>query len=96
MLYAPGGYADPICVVYGGPSPASPFPPRRPDTRWAQYETGSVLETYTNEVNACAPQTGPTNAGYVPYSTQVMYEERGFGFYTSGESVAPTRLHRTR
>lgn len=84
VLYAPAGYADPVCMVHGGPSPASPFT----GYTLAQYEAGSVLESYTSEVNACATETGPTNAGYVPYSTQVMYEERGFGFYTSGESVS--------
>jgi type IV pilus assembly protein PilY1 len=84
VLYAPAGYADPVCMVHGGPSPASPFT----GYTLAQYETGSVLEGYSSEVNACATETGPTNAGYVPFSTQVMYEERGFGFYTTGESVA--------
>ena len=84
VLYAPGGYADPICVVYGGPSPSSPFT----GFTLSQYENGNVLESYSSQVNSCARQTGPTNAGYVPYSTQVMYEERGFGFYTSGEQVS--------
>ncbi|HMK84387.1 MAG TPA: PilC/PilY family type IV pilus protein, partial [Steroidobacteraceae bacterium] len=84
VLYAPNGYAGPVCITYGGPSPLNPFT----GYTLAQYENGSVLETYSHEVNACAPETGPTNAGFVPYSTQVMYEARGFGYYTSGESVA--------
>ena len=84
VLYAPAGYADPICVVYGGPTPSSPFT----GYTLSQYENGNVLEGYSSQVNACATQTGPTNAGYVPFSTQVMYEERGFGFYTSGEQVS--------
>jgi type IV pilus assembly protein PilY1 len=86
VLYAPAGYAAPVCVVYGGPYPPTPFPPS--GFSLADYEYGGVYEYYTNEVNGCAPETGPTNAGFVPYSTQVMYEARGFGFYTFGESVA--------
>ena len=50
VLYAPGGYADPVCMVHGGPSPASPFT----GYTLAQYEAGNVLEGYTSEVNACA------------------------------------------
>lgn len=40
-----------------------------------------------------ATRVGPTNAGYVPYSDQVMYAQRGFGYYstdlsaTAGKSV---------
>jgi type IV pilus assembly protein PilY1 len=83
VLYAGG--VDPVCMTYGGPSPATPFPP---NYSLANYENGGVYETYSHEVNGCATETGPTNAGYVPYSTQVMYEERGYGFYTTGESVA--------
>ena len=45
-----------------------------------------MLESYPSEWNACATETGPTNAGYVPYSAQVMYEQRGFGYYTSSET----------
>jgi type IV pilus assembly protein PilY1 len=88
VLYAPAGYAGGVCVVYGGPSPSSPFPPSPPGFTLAQYEAGSVTETYSHEVNGCATETGPTNAGYVPYSPQVMYEARGFGFYTTSESAA--------
>jgi type IV pilus assembly protein PilY1 len=82
VLYAGGGI-DPVCMVYSGPHPVTPFPP---NYSLGNYETDSVFESYSSEVNACATTTGPTNAGYVPYSTQVMYEERGFGFYTSSET----------
>lgn len=99
VLYAGGGQADPICVVYGGPSPPNPFPPSPPGYSLADYEnnpsTNSVLETYSSQVNNCARQTGPTNAGYVPYSTQVIYEERGFGFYTTGEVASVTAASST-
>jgi type IV pilus assembly protein PilY1 len=82
VLYANGGI-DPICVVYGGPSPASPY-----SFSLATYNTGGVTEGYSSQTSGCATTTGPTNAGYVPAAPQVMYEQRGFGFYTSSESGA--------
>jgi type IV pilus assembly protein PilY1 len=90
VLYA-GGLA-PLCVVYGGPNPASPFPPNR---TLAQYETGGITVGYTskNPVGAgCALATGPTNAGFVPYSTQVMYLERGFGYIGGASPTTGTVL----
>ena len=83
VLYAPNGWMDPVCMVYGAVNPATPFPPHY---SLGNYETGGVLETYPSNVIGCARQTGPTNAGYVPYSAQVMYELRGFGYYTSSET----------
>jgi type IV pilus assembly protein PilY1 len=70
---------DAVCVVSGGPNPANPYPP---NFTLANFNAGgfSVTETYSNSANSCARQTGPTNAGYVPYSTQVMYIQRGFGY----------------
>ena len=75
---------DPVCVVYGGASPPTPFPPY---FSLLSYEGGGVGEGYPAETNSCAPFTGPTNAGFVPYSTEVMYEKRGFGYYTFGETA---------
>jgi type IV pilus assembly protein PilY1 len=88
VLYAGNGQFDPVCVVFSGPSPISPFPPAPGSYSLGTYNTniGGVLETYGAERNNCANQTGPTNAGFVPFSTQVMYEERGFGFYTTNEA----------
>jgi type IV pilus assembly protein PilY1 len=83
VLYAGGGI-DPVCVVYSGPSPPTPFPPYY---SLGSYNYGGVYESYYAETSGCAPVTGPTNAGYVPYSAEVMYEERGFGFYTFGEAA---------
>lgn len=80
VLYAPNGYADPVCLVYGTTSPATPFPPNR---SLAQYEAGSITVSYPSEINACAPTVGPTNAGFVPYQPQTMYISRGFGYYTT-------------
>jgi type IV pilus assembly protein PilY1 len=79
VLYAGG--EPPVCIVYGGPSPVTPFPPHY---SLANYNSGGVFEGYsTAQPGGCATGTGPTNAGYVPYSTQVMYEERGWAYYTS-------------
>jgi type IV pilus assembly protein PilY1 len=75
---------DPVCVVYNGPSPPTPFPPF---FSLGSYEGGGVGEGYSSQVNNCAGFTGPTNAGFVPYSTEVMYEKRGFGYYTFGETA---------
>jgi type IV pilus assembly protein PilY1 len=95
VLYAGGGI-DPVCVVYGGPSPISPFPPAPGSYSLSTYNNniGGVLVAYSAERNGCATETGPTNAGYVPFSTQVMYEERGFGFYTTSEAGnAPSSIN---
>jgi type IV pilus assembly protein PilY1 len=85
VLYASG--VDPVCVVYGGPNPSSPFT----GYTLSQYNTGNntVLERYSNATAGCsgAQATGPTNAGFVPFSAQVMYEQRGFGFFTTGENA---------
>jgi type IV pilus assembly protein PilY1 len=88
VLYAGG--ESPVCVVYGGPHPPTPFPP---NFSLGQYEGGGVLVGYNNALpNPCATVTGPTNAGYVPYSTEVMYAERGYGFYTFSETAKPASL----
>jgi type IV pilus assembly protein PilY1 len=83
VLYAGG--QDPVCMVYSGPWPSpNPFPPQ---FSLGNYEGGGVYESYGAQINNCAPWTGPTNAGFVPYSTQVMYEMRGWGFYTWSETA---------
>ena len=89
VLYDWFGMA-PICMVWGGPNPITPFPPNR---SLGQYNSGSILETYSNGVGGgCANQTGPTNAGYVPFSTQVMYAQRGWSYYTYSENAATANL----
>jgi type IV pilus assembly protein PilY1 len=82
VLYA-GGLA-PVCLVYGGPNPGNPYT----HFTLAQYNANpaNIHESYTNTVNACAPTTFPTNAGFVPYTPQAMYIERGFGYY-GGQSA---------
>jgi type IV pilus assembly protein PilY1 len=81
VLYAPGYFA-PMCIVYGGPSPSSPY------TGYTLQDyvnnPNNILEGYYAETNGpCATETGPTNAGYVPYTPQTIYIERGFGYYGS-------------
>jgi type IV pilus assembly protein PilY1 len=87
VLYDTQGKVGPMCVAYSGPSPATPFPP---NYSLLAYETSNpaVRETYGQSLGgpgACATQTGPTNAGYVPYSQQVMYVKRGFSYWTESE-----------
>jgi type IV pilus assembly protein PilY1 len=84
VLYAGGGIA-PVCLVFGGPNPPTPYPPYH---TLADYNAnpGNIAEGYNNEINSCAPTTTPTNAGFVPYTPQTMYVERGFGY---GAGQAP-------
>ena len=92
VLYA-GGLST-ICVVHGGPNPVNPYPPH---FSLGQFNNGgfSVTESYsTGTPGGCATTTGPTNAGFVPFSTEVMYEQRGFGYganqsATTGNIVVP-------
>lgn len=90
ILYA-GGQPG-VFVSYNGPSPATPYPP---NFSLANYNSNNVLITYTTTKPSIGGfATGPTNAGYVPYSTQVLYAERGFGYggnqsATTGNVIVP-------
>jgi type IV pilus assembly protein PilY1 len=83
VLYAGGGI-DAVCLDYGGPNPPNPYTA----FTLGQYNAspGNISESYTNEVNSCPPTTFPTNAGYVPFTPQTMYVQRGFG-YNGGQSA---------
>jgi type IV pilus assembly protein PilY1 len=92
VFYDLGNGTIPLCLVYNGPSPATPFPP---NFSLGTYETGGVTERYSSALGDpgfCPTATGPTNAGYVPYSQQVMYVKRGFSYWTSSENwtTSPT------
>jgi type IV pilus assembly protein PilY1 len=90
VLYSWTGSVQPLCMDYSGPSPSTPFPP---NYSLGNYNAGQVLESYSSTAGGgCATQTGPTNAGYVPYSAQVMYVERGFSYYTYSENSATSNL----
>ncbi len=76
VLYA--GSQPGIFISYNGPSPATPYPP---NFSLANYNSNAVRIRYSNtSPNIGGFVSGPTNAGYVPYSTQVMYAKRGFGY----------------
>ena len=63
------------------PSPPNPFT----SYSLADYNNnpGNIYEGYSYTTNGCLSGVTPTNAGYVPYSPQVMYLARGFGYYTN-------------
>jgi type IV pilus assembly protein PilY1 len=86
VLYA--NISGVVCVTYGSVSPSNPYT----GYTLSQYESGSVYETYPNDMpsGSCARETGPTNAGFVPYSPQVMYVERGFGYISSSSATSGT------
>ena len=88
VLYAPPGSVDPVCLVYGGPNPANPWPPNY-DLGEYNSNPSNIKEIYSSEVNGCATGTTPTNAGYVPYSPQTMYIARGFGFDATSQAYQP-------
>ncbi len=92
VLYAGGGIA-PVCLVYGGPSPANPYPP---NYTLGTYNSnpGRVAESYSSSINRCATTTTPTNAGFVPYTPQTMYIQRGFGYGASQSPSGATTLVR--
>jgi type IV pilus assembly protein PilY1 len=78
VLYSSGAIAG-VFLTYNGPSPATPFPP---NFSLANYNSGSVLLSYSKSLpNIGSFATGPTNAGFVPFSKQVIYARRGFGYY---------------
>lgn len=89
VLYASGNTS--VSVSYGGPTPADPY------THYgiSQYESGGITTSYPHSVPNFVSETSPTNAGYIPYSNQVMYSMRGFGYGAtdattggSGQTVA--------
>jgi type IV pilus assembly protein PilY1 len=82
VLYA-GGQSS-LFDTYNGPHPASPFPPNYSLT---DYNNGGISIGYRNSApNNGAFSTNPTNAGYVPYSPQVLYVQRGFGYYSTASA----------
>ncbi|EQD40284.1 type IV fimbrial biogenesis PilY1-related protein, partial [mine drainage metagenome] len=65
-----------------------PYPP---NFSLSDYNNGNILVKYYSVVPYFGNGqfgTSPTNAGYVPYSPQVMYARRGFGY--SGSQSAST------
>ena len=92
VLYAGGGIS-PVCLVYGGPNPPNPYPPNYTLGTY-NNNPGNIAESYSNQINSCAPTTTPTNAGFVPFTPQTMYIQRGFGYWagqsaTDGNVIVP-------
>jgi len=84
VLYSSGN--SNVYVDYGSINPANPYPPNK---SLANYESGSITVSYGSVVpGGNGTSTGPTNAGYVPYSKQVMYSQRGFGYYVNSVSYS--------
>lgn len=90
VLYAgglPGSF-----VSYTGPQPATPYPN---NYTIANYNAGNVTISYSKTTpNIGQFISGPTNAGFVPYSPQVFYARRGFGYggsqsSSSGKVIVP-------
>ncbi|HAU3679747.1 TPA: pilus assembly protein PilY [Legionella pneumophila] len=80
VLYAGSGFPG-VFVSFNGPSPATPYPP---NFSLSNYNNGNVLLSYSSTRPSIGSfATGPTNAGFVPFSQQVMYVQRGFGYYSN-------------
>jgi type IV pilus assembly protein PilY1 len=87
IFYDPGPKTG-VFVNYTGPNPAGPYPP---NFSLSQYNSGQVSIGYNNsQPSNLQLGTGPTNAGYVPYSQQVMYAQRGFAYYGKASSTGGT------
>lgn len=74
VLYAGSGLADNI-LTYDGPTP---YPPNYTLTQYEDQVLNSapLYETYQRSTGGVR-QTGPTSAGYAPYSGEVWYGKRG-------------------
>lgn len=102
VLYSDPNYSAPIYISFSGPHPSSPYPPI---FSLSNYESGGISIAYYNNTAAYDQynpmssygSTSPTNAGYVPYSKQVMTVERGFGYGAGtnsnvGKNVVPMTM----
>ncbi len=88
VLYA--GRLPNIFIVYGGPSPATPYPP---NFSLSDYNNGNILLTYRHTTpGGGAFASGPTNAGYVPFSPQSIDARRGFGYYVNSVNAGTGNL----
>jgi type IV pilus assembly protein PilY1 len=76
VLYAAGQPAVYVTYDFQGVS----------STALSAYNSGIVRSTYGSSLPTANQVTGPTNAGYVPQSAQVMFVQRGFGY---GGSQSP-------
>ncbi|KTD05512.1 type IV fimbrial biogenesis PilY1-like protein [Legionella gratiana] len=80
VLFASGGLPG-VFVSYNGPTPSNPYPP---NYTLSNYNQGNIRMTYANTRPSIGNfTTSPTNAGFVPFSPQVMYAQRGFAYYSN-------------
>lgn len=80
VLYSSGGLPG-VFVSYNGPTPSNPYPP---NYTLSNYNQGNIRMTYANTRPSIGNfVTAPTNAGFVPFSPQVMYVQRGFAYYSN-------------
>lgn len=91
VLYAGNSFPG-VFASYSGPQPTTPYPP---NYSLSNYNAGNVIITYNKTAqNIGKFVSGPTNAGFVPYSPQVFYAKRGFGYGGSqsantGNTIVP-------
>lgn len=85
VLYTNSAFPG-VFLTYQGPTPATPYPP---NFTLGNYNSGGVVLTYgRTKPSVGSLGTSPTNAGYVPFSSQVLFAQRGFGY--SGNQSATT------
>lgn len=80
VLYASSGYPG-IFVSYNGPTPSNPYPP---NYTISNYNQGNIKISYGSTLPSIGNfSLSPSNAGFVPNSKQVMFLNRGFGYYSN-------------
>jgi type IV pilus assembly protein PilY1 len=89
VLYAGSGLPADF-LTYGTVSPANPYTYYSLST----YNTniGGYAEKYSATSYGGSWSTTPTNAGYVPFSPQVLYSQRGFGYGGSQSATTGSPL----
>lgn len=87
VLYTNPGGIDPEMLTYGGVSPANPYTYYSLSTYNTNIGGYSVAYAKTLPTLGYTWQTTPTNAGYVPFSSQVLYSARGFGYGASQDAT---------
>lgn len=89
VLYTSSAFPS-VFLSYDGPNPATPYPP---NFSLANYNNGSIALAYSKtKPNSGSLATSPTNAGYVPFSDQVIFAQRGFGYSGSQSATTGTIL----
>jgi type IV pilus assembly protein PilY1 len=80
-----------VFVDYGVPVPPSSYPP---NYSLVDYNNGVAVINYPSSVPEANRMVRPSDAGYAPSPTQLMYAARGFGYLgnqsaSSGAVLAP-------